>query len=179
MPAMVPARRLLTAAAIVLLAVPAVAVARPAPDVDPSVSPVVQMVGSTLVTLVVGGIVLAVRPAYARTVVERIYDDGFAALGVGVLALIVFVGVELLLWITIVGILLAIPLAIAFAVVGAIGNALGYLAIFGALVESRWTALVLAAALSGVVGVIPILGDLVGFLIGSIGVGAVFLEWLW
>jgi hypothetical protein len=96
---------------------------------------------------------------------------------VGLLLLIGFVGLAVLLALTVIGAILVIPLAIGFFVIAVVGNALGYLAVFDGVVDSRGVALVAGAAVAGVTNLVPILGGLVGFVVGSLGVGAVVRDY--
>lgn len=168
----------LVIATAVLGLLPPVASAQPGPGFDPgAVSPVLSGAGGFVGTFVVGAIVLAVAPQFVDRVVDRIQNETANCFGWGILALIIFFGVVVLLAITIIGILLVIPLAIAFVVLAAVGNALGYLALFANAVDDHWIALLIGAAISGLTSVIPIVGSLVGFVVGSLGVGAVLREW--
>lgn len=53
----------------------------------------------------------------------------------------------------------------------------GYLAVGKALKEDLIVALVVAVALAGLVGAIPVLGGIIGFVLSSIGVGATYLQY--
>jgi hypothetical protein len=143
----------------------------------PNLSPSVRFGAGLALSLVVGGILLAGAPRYVDRIIGRIHDDtGISFLwGVGVLVL--FIGSFVLLAITVVGIVIAIPLMIGFVVVAIVGNVLGYLAVLSGVVENRWLALVLAAALASLLGAIPVLGNLIGFVVGSLGVGAIARDW--
>lgn len=177
---MLSARRVvaLLAFALVPIVVPAVAAAQGAPGFDqPNPSPMVRLAGGFIFSLIVGSIMLATAPGYVDRIIERVQTDTGASFlwGIGVLAL--FIGLFVLLVITVVGIIVAIPLLIVFVVVAIIGNVLGYLALLSGLVESRWVALVLASALAAILGAIPVLGNLIGFVVGSLGVGAIARDW--
>ena len=136
-----------------------------------------RALGGFVFTLVVGGLVLAVSPGYVDRVVGEVREDAFASLlwGIGALALVL--GLFFLLVITVVGIVIAFPLLFVFLVLAVVGNALGYLALFDGAVEDRWMALVAGAAVAGLVGAIPVLGDLISFVVGSVGVGAMLKLW--
>ncbi|WP_327051990.1 hypothetical protein [Halomicrococcus gelatinilyticus] len=163
---------------LVFAFVPVVVAGQPAPGVEtPSVSPLARVVGGGLSTLVVGGLLLAAAPDYTDRIVDQISDEPVACFGWGLAVLVLFVGTTVLLAITVVGIVLVIPLVLAVAVVGVVGSALGYLALFGRVVESRWLALGLGALVAGLTNVVPVLGSVVGFVVGSVGVGAVVRDW--
>lgn len=129
-------------------------------------------------TLVVGALLLGLAPRFVDRCVDRIHDEPGACFGWGVLVLVAFVGVAVLLALTVVGIVVVIPLALGFVVVGVVGNAVGYLALLDGVVEERKTALVAGAAVAGATNLIPILGGLVGFVVGSLGVGVTAREYL-
>ena len=163
---------------LVFAFVPVVAAGQPAPGVEtPSVSPLARVIGGGLSTLVVGGILLAAAPDYTDRVIDQISDEPVACFGWGLAVLVLFVGTTVLLAITVVGIVLVIPLVLGIVVLGVVGSALGYLALFGRVVESRWVALGLGALVAGLTNVVPILGNVVGFVVGSIGIGAVVRYW--
>lgn len=164
--------------AFALLVVPAVAAAQGGPGVNrPNLSPGVRFGAGFALSLVVGGILLAVAPRYVDRIIGRIHDDTGTSFLWGVGVLVLFIGSFVLLAITVVGIVIAIPLMIVFVVVAIVGNVLGYLALLAGVVENRWLALVLAAALASLLGAIPVLGNLIGFVVGSLGVGAMARDW--
>lgn len=172
------ARHVARSTLFTLLYASTVAAAQPGTGFDrPDFSPMVRAVGGFVFTLIVGGLVLAVSPRYVDGVVGRVRDDAFGSFlwGVGVLAL--FLGLFFLLVITVVGIVVAVPLLFAFLLLAVVGNALGYLALLDGAVDDRSTALVVGAAVAGVVSAVPLLGDLVGFVVGSVGVGAMVQVW--
>lgn len=70
-----------------------------------------------------------------------------------------------------IGIVVAVPLAFGFAVVGGVGNALGYLALLDGPVADRRVALAVGAAVAGVASAVPLLGQLVGGVVVGIGLG--------
>lgn len=140
--------------------------------------PIVQATGGFFFTLIVGAIVLAAAPNYVDSIIEDIYDEPVASFAWGVLVLIVFVGSVILLAITIVGIILVIPLLLAFIVLAIVGNVLAFLAVCDGVVDSRWVALVVAAAGVAIVNFIPVIGAIISFVIGSVGMGAVVRRWV-
>lgn len=175
---MSPTRRLPLIATFALLALPAVAAAQPGPGMArPDLSPGVRFGAGFALSLVVGAILLTVSPRYVDRIVESIHDNAVESFLWGLGVFVLFIGAFVVLVISVVGIVVAIPLMIVFVVVAILGNLLGYLAVVGGFVESRWVALLLASGLAALLGAIPILGDLIGFAVGSIGVGAVVRDW--
>jgi hypothetical protein len=86
--------------------------------------------------------------------------------------------VTIVLAITIIGIILAIPFAILAAVIWAVGAAIAALAVADRFVsiEDGWTKpLLLAAGLNGALALTGI-GGLVAFCLGAVGFGAVLRD---
>lgn len=140
--------------------------------------PMQRAVTGFLLTLVVGAIMLAAMPDYVDAIIEDILEEPFASFAWGILTMIGFAVLIFVLIITIVGILLAIPLAIVFGIVSAAGGVLAYLAVCDGFVDSRWVALVVAALATAVVNLIPVIGSVIGFVIGAVGLGAVVRRWM-
>ncbi|ELY87279.1 hypothetical protein [Natrialba taiwanensis] len=130
-------------------------------------------IGSALTTLVIGGLLIAFAPDRTRRLTDTALDRSGTAFGYGLLTLIGFLGAVLLLAITVIGILLAVPLALVFAIVALVGGELGYLAV-GRLVSERWSsALAVAVVVAAITGFVPVLGRIVAFVISSIGIGTI------
>ena len=160
--------------AFALLVIPAVAAAQGGPGFDqPNVSPSVRFGGGFVCSLIVGGLLLTGAPRFVNTTIARIHDDTGESFLWGIGIFIGFIGTFVLLIISVIGIVVAIPLFIVFIVVAIVGNVLGYLALTIGYVDSHWVALVLAAVLAAVLGAIPVLGNLIGLIVGSLGVGAI------
>lgn len=140
--------------------------------------PVEQATGSFLSTIIVGAIMLAASPNYVDSIIEDVLEEPVASFAWGILTLIVFVGTAFLLAITIIGIVLVIPLVILFVIVAIAGNVLAYLAVCDGFVDNRWAALVVAALAVTVVSLIPAIGTIVGFVVGSVGTGAIVRRWV-
>lgn len=158
-------------------------VARTGPNVDVGIDPAAGIVGGAvgafLTTLVVGGIMLAVAPAYTERMRAIVLDEPVGAFVYGIVALLVVVVVAIVLAITIIGILLALPLVIVAYVVWAVGSAIAYLAIGDRLVghEDGWLKpLLVGAGINGVLALTGV-GGLVAFGIGAAGFGAVLRDW--
>jgi hypothetical protein len=174
----VPSNRHVLLAGVALLAVvPALAAAQPTTVMDRGSTFGQNPAGSFFGVLIVGALALAVIPDYVERLVERIRSETGACLGWGIVVGLVFVFVAVVLALSVVGIVLLIPLAIVFAIVAALANAVGYLALFAGVHDNRGIALLLGAAIAGLSGFIPIVGQVLGFIVGSLGLGAVFREW--
>jgi len=175
---MSPLRRSVAAIGLLAVFVPATVTAQPGAAAESAqLPPPVQAAIGFVTTLLVGAILLSLAPEFVDRGVDRIHDEGVACFGWGVAVLVAFVGVSVLLALTVVGVVLVIPLALGFAVVAFVGNVLGYLALFDGVLESRKSALVAGAAVAGATNLVPILGGLVGFVVGSLGVGAVVRDY--
>jgi len=152
-------------------------------DVDVDFTPANVLgsaVGAFLTTLVVGAIMVALAEEYTARTMERIVDDAAGSFVYGLVCLAFLFLVTLVLVITIVGILVAIPLAIVSYVVWAVGSAVAFLAIGERLVgrEEGWTKpLLVGAGINGLLTVTGI-GGIVSFAVGAAGFGAVLRDWL-
>lgn len=141
--------------------------------VDPAVGLGGGAFGTFLSTLVVGALLLVLAPAWTRGRIRQVASNPFGSFLYGLVALVVAGFVVFLLFITIVGILVAVPLAIVLYLVWVVGAVIAYLAIADRFVdvEDDWViALVLAAAINGVLTLTGI-GALVSFCIGAAGFG--------
>lgn len=155
------------------------------PPVDPSNVDVTTglgggAVGAFVTTLVVGAILLALAPDWTREKTRALADDAVGSFVYGVVALIAAVVVVVLLAITLLGIPLAILLAIVVGLVWAVGAVIGYLAIADRLLGPRedWVVpLVVAALINGALTLTGV-GGLVAFCIGAAGFGTVLRSWL-
>lgn len=147
----------------------------PVDAVRTDVPPFWRAVGNFVLTLVVGGILLVSARDYVVRIGERIRKKpgGSFLWGLAILLLFTGAGVILVLFVGVLGRLLFIVLLIAFVVVAIVGNVLAYLALFEWLVDNRWFALVLAATVGSVLAIVPVVGQVAGFLATSIGVGAI------
>jgi hypothetical protein len=137
------------------------------------VSVLVQALSAGLATLLVGGGFLFLAEEYTTKTTDRIHEqpgETFVfGIGLGLLTLLVVV----VLAITVVGLVLAIPILLAVSVVGV----LGYLAVGRLVSDEPPVVLSVAVGVSAFVGGVPVLGGLVGFVLGSMALGAVYLEY--
>ncbi|MFC7045703.1 hypothetical protein ACFQH6_10060 [Halobacteriaceae archaeon GCM10025711] len=178
-------QRAFLAGAFGLVALTTVAAAQPGPmpptDV-PDVNPVFRGGGSLVVTLAVGALLVGLAPDYTRRVLSLARDepvvDWVVGFGVGLAgAIVIFVTA-----ITIIGLVVAIPLAIVLGILGLIGSVLGYVFV-GTLIgeaadiDGLWPALVIGALLNAVLSAIPVFNGLAGLIIPPLGLGAVLRRW--
>lgn len=150
--------------------------------VDVPVFPVVPGWVSTVyefvVNLVVGAILLALLPAFSGRVADRFAERPLASGGVGLLVLVGVPVVLVLFAITIVGIPIAIIGALAYALALWLGYVYGAFGLGSWLVSlgdedwGRWVALVLGLVVVAVVGLVPVLGGIVEFVVLLVGLGA-------
>lgn len=126
-----------------------------------------------VVTLLVGGGFVALAPEYTERTTDRALEDPGETFLYGLGILVAAIVVVFLLAITIVGLVLAIPLVIVLAVVGQ----LGYLAAGRAVADDWGVALLFAVVVSALSNGVPVLGGLVGFVLGSVGTGAWYLDY--
>lgn len=141
--------------------------------VDPAVGLGSGAFGTFLSTLVVGGLLLVLAPRWTRGRMRQVARTPLGSFVYGLVALVVAGLVIFLLFITIVGILVAVPLAIVLYLVWVVGAVIASLAIADRFVDvedDRVLALLVAAALNGVLTLTGI-GALVSFCIGAAGFG--------
>jgi hypothetical protein len=146
--------------------------------VEPLIGLVGGAVGAALTTLVIGAILVAIVPDYTERKMASLAADPLPALLYGVVCLVFAILVTVVLVFTVIGILLAIPLALVVSLLWAVGATIGYLTIADRLVSDvdGWvTPLAIAAALNGVLALTGI-GGLVSFLVGAAGFGVVLRD---
>ena len=141
---------------------------RPAPGVGVALEVLIALG----ITLVVGGGLIVFAPNYTERTTRRILNEPFRTFlygfGIGLVLIVVLV----VLFLSVVGILLAIPLLVGVIIVGE----LGYLAAGRTLTESWGGILFAAMAVAAVVVGVPILGGVIGWLLSSLGIGAAYLD---
>jgi len=129
--------------------------------------------GSGIFVLLVGGGFVALAPDYARRTTDRVRSDPGTTFVYGLAITIAAMIVGVVLVLTVIGILVAVPLFIGPAIVGY----LGYLAA-GRSVSDDWgAALLVAVALGPFTGGVPIIGGIIGFVLSGMGVGAFYLDY--
>ncbi len=136
-----------------------------------------RFVGAFIGNLIVGGLLVALGPRYATDKIREINDDPGAAF---VWGLLVSIGVPLLLVlfaITIIGLVVTIPGLIVLAVVGLVGQAVSVVwvgdAITGGGDRIGGKAALVGALALAVPAAIPVLGNLITWLVGVFGTGVV------
>lgn len=165
----------LTRSVVVLLAVAAfagLAVAQQVPQQPqtPTFSPGVSLAVSLVVNLVIGGIVVLAAPDYVEGRMAAIRDDAAASFIWGLVSFVVLILASIL----IITLIVTIP---ALLVLGIVGGAIATVTV-GMLVAEQATdpsllvGLVVGAVLLSVLGLIPIVGGIVNFVVGMLGAGA-------
>ncbi|OAQ52867.1 hypothetical protein HTG_11105 [Natrinema mahii] len=138
-------------------------------------------IGAALTTLVVGAILVAIAPDYTDRMMDDVLENPFGTFLYGIASLLGIGLLILLLVVTIVGIIVAIPLFLLAYLVWAVGGAIAYLAIADRLVgrtDDEWLKrLLVAAAISGALAVTGV-GGILAICIGAAGFGAVLQDYL-
>lgn len=150
------------------------------PSVDVGTGLLGSAVGSFLTTLVVGGILIALAPAFTERTMDAVRAEPLSSFGYGILVFVALAVVMIVLAITVVGLLVAFPLLLLTSLLWAIGAAVAFLAIGECLVgrdEGRLRPLVVGALLNGALALTGI-GGLVGLCVGAAGFGAVLKDLL-
>ena len=132
---------------------------------------------SFILNFLLGAILLALFPRFSQGVADRVVSTPLRTGGVG---LGVFLGVIVLLIalaVTIVGIPITVAGALLIAVVAWVALVYGRFAVGAWLLSfvdygNRWLALVLGLVATTLLGLIPLLGGLLNFLIFLLGLGA-------
>lgn len=126
-----------------------------------------------LLTLVVGGAVLVVGRSYAESVTGKARSEPGRSFVVGFLALLAVIGFFFFGVITRIFLIFAFPLLIGFILLAIFGAVIAYLAIGRASTDAWAGALLVAVVVGALIAGIPVIGGLIGFVVGSIGTGAV------
>jgi hypothetical protein len=137
-------------------------------------------VGAFLTTLVIGGILIAAVPAYTKDRMTSMAREPIESFLYGLLALLALLVVTVVLILTLIGVLVAIPLAVLTGLVWAVGAAIGYLAIADRLIghEDGWLKpLLIAGIINGGLTLTGV-GGLVSFAVGATGFGTVLRAYL-
>ena len=137
-------------------------------------------VGAALTTLLVGAILVALAPDYTRGRMAEVVEHPLGSLGYG-LALLVFVVLAVVvLAITVIGLVVALPLALVAYLAWAVGSAVAFLAVGDRLVghADGWTKpLLVGAGINGLLALTGV-GGLVSLCVGAAGFGAVARPYL-
>lgn len=123
---------------------------------------------------------VAVAPEFTERMMGDVLEDPVGTFVYGIVSLVALGLLILLLLVTIVGIVVAIPLFVVAYLVWAIGGAIAYLAIADRLVDrdDGWLKpLLVAAGISGGLALTGV-GGIFGICIGAAGFGAVLRRYL-
>lgn len=137
-------------------------------------------VGAFLTTLVVGAIAVTVFPERTEALMDAVVEDPVESFVYGILALFGLGLLTLVLFITIIGIVLALPLLFVAYVLWAVGATIAYLAVADRLVghDDGWlAALLVAAGLNGALAATGI-GSVVALAVGAAGFGTILKPYL-
>ncbi len=158
------------------------ATATPAPVVEVPAIP--WWVGQgywLVVNLVFGAVLLAVFPRFSEEIAATVREEAPKSGGVGLLALVGIPIVLVLIALTLIGVPLSIVGAFVFALLLWIGSIYGGFAVGRWLLslaeyDNRWVALVVGLVVVALLGLVPILGEIVGFVVLVLGLGALVLS---
>lgn len=149
------------------------------------VSAGIEFVLSAVLLGVIGAIVYSVAPEFTTDGVGYLHDDPGEALIYGLGAYVVTIISAVLLAITIVGLVVLVPALIVLAVLGFGGTTVSVIALgswlrsaFGGGAATEYgTALVVGAVAWAGLNLVPVLGGIVTFVVGTMGYGYLAL-WL-
>lgn len=157
------------------------AVEIPGPSgIDPAAALGGSAVSTALTTVLVGAILVALTPEYARTKIDAVREDAVGSFVYGLVSLLFLFLVVFVLAITVIGIPFALLLGLLGFVAWIFGAAIAFLAIADSLVghEDGWIVpLLLAGAINGGLTLTGI-GGLLAFCIGAAGFGTVVRDYL-
>ncbi len=147
----------------------------PGPDFGWGPSIAGSGVGAFLTTLVIGAILVALVPDFTERMMGKVVEDPVGSFIYGVICLVFIVIAAVLMAITIIGLVIAIPIALLAWLVWAVGSVIAYLAIADRLVghgDGWLKPLIVAAAINGAL-VLTGIGGLISFIIGATGFGTI------
>ncbi|SDM81683.1 hypothetical protein SAMN04487949_2686 [Halogranum gelatinilyticum] len=173
---MVPSKRLLTpfVSLLALLSLAGVAAAQTPPE-TPQLSPLLRLTIALAVNGVLGLLIVAFAPDYTQALVDDIRDDPAVAFVWGLIAAIGGLIALVILAITIIGLFVGIPVAFVVALVGGVVGmvALGEVLADRVTDASLHLGLGVGVVVSSLLSLVPILGGVVNFVVGTLGIGAV------
>ncbi|WP_224449713.1 hypothetical protein [Haloprofundus salilacus] len=168
--------RLAGSVTVALAALAGVAAAQQPPSTPsaPQISPLATFAASLIINLLIGGLVIAVAPNYLRRTTARVRNDPVSTFLWGLLTFVALLVGSIL----IITMIVTIP---AMLILGIVGNVivsvtLGMVVAGGVVDDSLFKALVVGVLIVSLVGLIPILGGLVNFVLGMMGGGAMVNE---
>lgn len=136
--------------------------------------------GAAVSTLVVGAVLVTLVPDYAERMMVAVVDEPLAGFLWGLFILLAVGVMVVALFVTVVGIVVALPLLLVAWLAWAVGSAVAFLAVADRLVghEDGWLKpLAVAAAANGLLAVTGI-GGLVSFVVGAAGFGTIVRDYL-
>lgn len=137
---------------------------------------VIRFVVTAVLNLLVGALGYAIAPEYVRRSVENIRQDAGAAVGWGLLMGLVVPIVLGLLAVTVIGLLITIPGIVVLFVIGLVGSAVTVNWVgtwIGADTQPSMKGAAIGALLMGAMYAIPLLGDLLLWVVSLFGLGIV------
>jgi hypothetical protein len=150
-------------------------------SIDVAVSLGSGAVSTFLTTLLVGAVLVALAPDYTTRKMHDLRENVVGSFVYGLASLIFFILVIVVLFVTIIGIPLALLFGLLVFVAWIFGAAIAFLAIADRLVdhdEGSWLVpLLIAAAINGGLTLTGI-GALVSFCVGAAGFGVVVRDYL-
>lgn len=129
--------------------------------------------GFMFITLLFGIALLAYTPGSATRRTELIREKPGKTFVFGVVFGIVLGILAGVLFLVKYGLILIVPLALGLLVAGVYG----YLAAGYAVAGSWSLGLAIATMIAGFAGAVPIVGPIIGFVIGNMGIGTVYLDY--
>ena len=144
----------------------------------PSIAAWMVTVYSLLVTLLVGALLLLAFPGTSAIVANETANSPLRTLGLGLVALVAVPLLIVVLFLTVVGIPIALVVLFLYALLLWLAFVWGQYAVGAWLLalgdrEHRWMALVVGVLAVFLLGLVPILGGIVSFVVLLIGLGGV------
>lgn len=137
-------------------------------------------VSAFITTIIISGILIAAVPDYTKDRMASMAREPIESFLYGLLAILVLLVVTVVLFLPLIGVVVAIPLAIVTALVWAVGASIGYLAVADRLIghEDGWLKPLLIAGIMNGGLTLTGVGGLVSFAIGATGFGTVLRAYL-
>lgn len=143
----------------------------------------VEFVSTAVILTVLGAIVLAVAPDFTGDGVRYLHDEPTEAFLSGLVAFVATVVAMFLLAITVVGLVIVVPLGIVLVVLGVGATTVSVIALGswirtaldGGAATGHGAALLIGAIIWAAAEIVPILGGLVTFVVGTMGYGYLVL----
>lgn len=143
----------------------------------------ISAVGTFVGTLIVGALLIAIAPDYTEKIIDTIEDEPVTSFLWGLGIFIALIVVVVILVITLLGIIVAVPLIFLMILVSLVGGAIVFIYVGERLLDaanvetSRWGHLVAGAFVATVLAAIPFIGGVTNFIVNSVGVGAIVYRW--